>query len=148
MSHRAEPAHASTLARRLSRWWENWRSRRAAIAELACCGSAEVERIARDVGVNAADLRTLAGKWPGSAELLGQRLAQLKLDESDLRHEEPQAFRDLQRVCTMCASKGRCEHDLANRPANPAWQSYCPNTLTLKALAAERSERRRKSPSA
>jgi hypothetical protein len=135
------------LALRLSRWWQNWRSRRAAIAELNRCGT-DVERLAADVGVSAAELSTLAGKWPGAAELLGRRMAQLKLDESGIRSKEPQVLRDLQRVCTMCASKGRCEHDLANNPADPVWQAYCPNALTLGALAAERTGRARTSPPA
>jgi hypothetical protein len=38
--------------------------------DLDCCGSAEVERIARDVGVSGADLSVLAGKWPDAADLL------------------------------------------------------------------------------
>jgi hypothetical protein len=141
------PNQPVTLAARLSRWWQNWRSRRAAIAELNCCG-ADVERVAHDIGLGAADLRTLAGKWPGSAELLGQRLAQLKLDENDIRNKEPQVLRDLQRVCTVCASKGRCAHDLVNAPADPGWQEYCPNAPTIAALIAERTSRARRSQSA
>ena len=142
----AELNQVSTFAHQLSRWWQNWCGRRAAIAELNRCGS-NVERIAHDVGLDPAGLRTLAGKWPGAADLLEQRMAQLKLDEDDVRTSEPQVLRDLQRVCTVCASKGRCTHDLVKAPSDPAWREYCPNAPTLAALIAERSGRTPKSPS-
>jgi hypothetical protein len=135
----AETNEAASFAHRFSRWWQNWRKRRAAVAELNCCGDAE--RVAHDVGLDPAGLRTLAGKWPGAANLLGQRMAQLKLEQSDIRLSEPQVLRDLQRVCTVCASKGRCAHDLIDAPSDPAWQEYCPNAPTLAALIAERSGR-------
>jgi hypothetical protein len=139
-----ELSQVSTIAHQFSRGWQNWCSRRAAIAELNRCGS-DVERVAHDIGLDPADLRTLAGKWPGAADLLEQRMAQLKLDENDIRTSEPQVLRDLQRVCTVCASKGRCAHDLVKAASDPAWREYCPNAPTLAALIAERSGR--KSPS-
>jgi hypothetical protein len=46
---------------------------------LDCCGVAEVERMAHDVGVNAGELCALAGKWPHAAEPLIRRLAALDL---------------------------------------------------------------------
>jgi hypothetical protein len=52
------------LVRQLTHWWHGRRNRSGAIAELSRCGSEEVERVARDVGVSGAELCILAGKWP------------------------------------------------------------------------------------
>jgi len=118
------------------RWWRNWNRRRRKIAELDCCCRAEAERIARDLGVSRAELSVLAGKWPDAADLLTRRLEQVNLDRAELAHVEPQVLRDLERVCTLCGSKRKCEHDLADNPSNPVWAEYCPNATTLSALIA------------
>jgi hypothetical protein len=107
--------------------------------ELDACGSAEVEHIARDVGVSGADLSILAGKWPDAADLLYSRMYEINLDRKEITQADPEVMRDLQRVCTVCGSKRRCEHELAKNPSDPAWQKYCPNATTLLALAAERA---------
>jgi hypothetical protein len=112
------------------------------MADLACCGPSEVERIAHDVGVSRRDICTLAGKWPGSADLLLQRLKRVGLDAAGIARVEPQVLRDLERVCTLCASKRKCQHDLAKDPADLGWRDYCPNVMTLAALERERAIRR------
>ena len=122
----------------LVRKWRNWQRRRRAITEIGCCGRDEVERLARDVGVAGADLCVLAGRWPGSTNLLSQRLERLDLDTGNIEQMEPYVLRDLQRVCTLCASKRRCERDFAANSGS-AWEEYCPNASTLHALIAERS---------
>jgi hypothetical protein len=109
------------------------------MADFVSCGAAEVERIARDVGVSGADLSILAGKWPDAAHLLYWRMNEIKLDRTEITQADPQVMRDLQRVCTVCGSKRRCEHELAKNPSDPAWQKYCPNATTLSALAAARA---------
>jgi len=106
---------------------------------LEACGSAEMERIARDVGVSGADLSILAGKWPDAADLLYLRMNEIHLDRKEITQLEPDVMRDLQRVCTVCGSKRRCKHELANNPSDPAWQKYCSNATTLSALVAERA---------
>ena len=125
---------------RLARWWREYAGRRSTVAALADCGPAEAARIAHDIGVSgAAELRVLAGKWPDSADLLSRRMRQIKLDAAKIVRVEPQVVRDLERVCTLCASKRRCSRDLAREPSGSSWQAYCPNTMTLRALVAERS---------
>jgi hypothetical protein len=126
---------------RLGRWWRSWSHRRRSLAELECCGPAEIEHIARDLGVSRAELSVLAGKWPDAADLLSRRLEQVNLDRPELARVEPQVLHDLERVCTLCGSKRRCDHDLAIHPSHPAWTEYCPNAPTLSALIAERCER-------
>jgi uncharacterized protein YjiS (DUF1127 family) len=139
MIHSARTSEQPGFVRRFAHWWRNWTGRRRDMVDLERCGSAEVERIARDVGVSAADFSTLAGKWPDAADLLYWRMNEINLDRKEITQAEPQVMRDLQRVCTVCGSKRRCEHELAKNPSDPAWQKYCPNATTLSALATERA---------
>jgi hypothetical protein len=116
-------------------WWRDWISKGPAL-ELKCCGEDEVERLAKDVGLSASELRRLANLGPDSADLLLRRMAALDLDRNEVSRTEPRTFQDLQRVCTMCNSHRRCRRDLARDSADPAWQDYCPNATTLMALNA------------
>jgi hypothetical protein len=123
--------------RRLARRWREYVGRHSILAALGDCGPAEAARIACDIGVSgAAELRVLAGKWPDSADLLSRRMRQIKLDAAKIVRIDPQVVRDLERVCTLCASKRRCSRDFAREPSGSSWQAYCPNTMTLKALVA------------
>jgi hypothetical protein len=126
----------------VARWWRGWKAARADMASLDRCGADETERMAHDIGVSVPELRALAGKWPDSADLLNRRLAALALDPATIKRIEPQVLTDLQRVCTMCRSKRKCEHDMAGDADDPVWRQYCPNVVTLDALSEERLERR------
>jgi hypothetical protein len=123
----------------VARWWRNWTITRANVDRLDCCGAAEMERMAHDVGVSPRELCALAGKWPDAAEPLKRRLVALGLDPEDVRRSDPQVMHDLQRVCSLCTSGRECEHDLARNPAGLGWRSYCPNVMTLDALRAGRN---------
>jgi len=139
MSHSVQTSEKPGFTRRFARWWRNWNGRRKARLDLDCCGAVEMERIARDMGVSGADLSILAGKWPDAADLLYWRMNEVHLDRKEITQREPEVMRDLQRVCTVCGSKRRCEHELAKNPSDPAWQIYCPNATTLSVLVAERT---------
>ena len=139
MSRSAQTGERPGFVRRLAHWWRSRNGSRRTMADFDRCGPAEMERIARDVGVSGADLSILAGKWPDAADLLYWRMNEIKLDRMEITRADAQVMRDLQRVCTVCGSKWRCEHELANNPSDPAWQKYCPNATTLLALAAERA---------
>jgi hypothetical protein len=143
MSRSAQPRERPGFVRRLAQWWRSRNGGRRTMADLDYCGPAEAERIARDVGVSGADLSILAGKWPDAADLLYWRMNEIKLDRMEVTRADPQVMRDLQRVCTVCGSKRRCEHELAKNPSDPAWQKYCPNATTLSALAIERAAKTR-----
>jgi hypothetical protein len=123
---------------RLGRWFQDWSRRRTRLAELESCGPAEVEHMARDLGMTRGELSVLAGKWPDSADLLSRRLVQV-----NLTGVKPEVLRDLERVCTLCGSKRKCEYDLTIHPSGGAWTEYCPNTPTIGALMAERSAGRK-----
>jgi hypothetical protein len=120
----------------ISRWWRDWARTASALSELKCCGEDQVERIAKDVGLSAAELRKLVSRGPEAANLLLRRMAALDLDRNEVSRTEPRTFQDLQRVCTMCETRRQCARDLARDSANTAWQSYCPNAATLMALDA------------
>jgi len=64
----------------LSQWWREWTTKGSAGLELKCCGEEEVERMAKDIGVSASELRRLANLGPDSADLLLRRMAALDLD--------------------------------------------------------------------
>jgi hypothetical protein len=95
-----------------------------------------VERIAKDLGLSASELRRVTKLGPGSADLLLRRMAALDLDRKEVSRTEPRTFQDLQRVCSMCNSKRRCRRDLTRDAADPVWEDYCPNAATLMALNA------------
>jgi Family of unknown function (DUF6455) len=73
------------------------------------------------------------------AQLLPRRLAVLDLDADKLACGKPSTVRELVERCTTCESPEQCAWDLREDPANPAWQSYCPNAARLMALAKETS---------
>jgi hypothetical protein len=122
MSGSVQISEQPGFVRRLAHWWRSWNGRGREMADLNGCGPAEMERIARDVGVSGGDLSVLAGKWPDSVDSLYWRMNEIKLDRREITHADPQVMRDLQRVCTVCGSKRRCEHALAKNPSDPAWQ--------------------------
>jgi hypothetical protein len=76
----------------------------------------------------------MAAKPPDAADQQTQRLAALDIDRAALLRSNPRVARDLERVCSLCGQKRRCERDLASHPNDPVWRTYCPNTQTLDAL--------------
>jgi hypothetical protein len=125
----------SSLTEIIAGWWQKWTGFNPAYSDISCCEQDDVERIARDVGVPAAELRALAKLGPGSADLLLRRMIALKLDQNKVFQTEPGTLHDLQRICSVCGSHKRCEHDLARSSAGAAWEDYCPNAATLKVLS-------------
>lgn len=115
-------------------WCRDWTK---GASVLQCWAEAEVEHIAKDVGMSASQLRALASLGPEAADLLLRRMEALDLDPNEVFRTEPATFQDLQRVCTMCESHRRCARDLARDSAIPAWKDYCPNAATLMALNAQ-----------
>jgi hypothetical protein len=103
-------------------------------SEFSCCCETEIERIARDLRMSAAELRAAAKRGPNTADLLLRRMAALDLDPNEVGRIEAATFRDLQRVCTLCKSHRRCARDFARNAPIAAWEGYCANTDTLMAL--------------
>jgi hypothetical protein len=120
----------------ISDWWRDWTRNSSAFSDHTCCAEGEVERLARDMGVSASELRKLARLDPNAAALLPRRMAALDLELNEVSREEPGSYHDLQRVCAMCETHKQCARDIARDPADAAWEGYCPNVATLRALNA------------
>jgi hypothetical protein len=72
---------------------------------------------------------------PEAANLLYERMQALGISKADVDKAAQGVMRDLQRTCACCNEKGVCEKDLAERPDDPVWKSYCPNAVTLESLS-------------
>jgi hypothetical protein len=112
-----------------------WRGRRAAAAsrELATLGT-EMEVVAKDLGLTSRELRALAAKGAGAAKELTCVLEVLGIDQHVVVRHDPLVLRDLQRVCTLCEHKKKCNHDLDAGTIAQNYSGYCPNASTLQAL--------------
>jgi hypothetical protein len=119
----------------LAEWWRRNATTRENLADLDSFSPGEMARMAQDVGLAPSDLRQLARHCSDAADLLDRRLGALGLTTAGLAATAPAELRDMERLCTLCASKGRCARDLAADPADPVWRQYCPNEQTLASLA-------------
>ena len=133
MSPLSERTKSSSPVRDILHWCRGW-ARPNASTELKCVGEEEVDRMARDIGMSASELRAVARRGPAAADLLLRRMTALELDHNSVSRKERPTFQDLQRLCTLCASHRRCARDLARDPADLTWEEYCPNAGTLTAL--------------
>ncbi|MGB8504515.1 hypothetical protein [Mycobacterium sp.] len=102
--------------------------------QLGLCAPDEVIRVARDLRLTPSELQELARKGPNAADLLLKMLVALHVDPKALENTDPHVMRDLQRLCTTCGAKKRCERELANRTAGDHFREFCPNAFTLDAL--------------
>ena len=116
----------------IRRWRDRWDFDRFV---LDCPG--EADRLARDLNIDKADLRQLAGHASGPPVLLNRRLRLLGFNPEQLRRAEPAVSQDLARCCTLCGSKSRCAKDMARDPGAADWKNYCPNEPTLAALGPQ-----------
>jgi len=127
VGRREKPYRAfGSLVAVVADWWRN-RTR-----EL------EEAPVARELGMDVCELHELRRRGEDSASLLPRRMAAMHLDATELARRDGLVLRDLQRVCALCESNGRCIRDLARDPNDPAWEEYCPNEGTLKSLQARR----------
>ena len=85
MPHSSDRQNVRRPLARFISWWRT----RSELADLECCGSAEVDRIARDLGISASELRTLASYGPNAAELLNRRMAALRIDPDSVGTLDP-----------------------------------------------------------
>ena len=129
----------SAVVRFFAGAWKQWKDRRARLAAFDRADSNEMARIASDLGTSSAELRGLTGRGPHAADLLLHRMSSLNLDPAKV---DPAVMRDLQRCCSGCTSKTLCAHELEDRPKGARWPEYCPNDLTITALATDNQRRK------
>jgi hypothetical protein len=133
---KTDPAFNSVIAA-FRGWLRNRKLIRQCRQRLDACDKNEIARIARDVGLSSSDLRQMAELGPDAAKLGRDRMATLHLDADALAKSDPSTTRDLQRLCSSCVSKKRCQRDLLLVPDDSMWRHYCPNADTLDALQSE-----------
>jgi hypothetical protein len=68
-------------------------------------------------------------------ELLDCRMAMLGLDLHTIESGDRETFNQIRRQCTSCGYREACAVDLERDPNNPVWETYCPNSGALIALA-------------
>jgi hypothetical protein len=110
--------------------------------EMSRISQQEIDGIARDLRVSTPVLLSLAEKSSGSAVLLDRRLAQSGLNKDVLEARRGDVLRDLERVCWLCGAKERCAADLDGSDHVEQQPEYCPNDVTLEALAQESAHNR------
>ena len=121
--------------------WKNWKAARLNRADSDICSEDELLRMARRLGVPAAQLRWVSSYSPDPIGLLERRMEALSLNPNDVTHIEPLTVRELQHRCVRCEKRGQCALDLADQVADPGWQywrEYCPNAATLMTLSTLR----------
>ena len=116
------------LLGRIRDWWRRQE-------ELNALDNREIGRIAQDLRLSTGTLRNLVARGPDAANLLYERMRALGISKVDVNDAAEGVMRDLQRTCACCNEKGVCEKDLAERPDDPVWKSYCPNAVTLESLS-------------
>jgi hypothetical protein len=92
------------------------------------------QKVAGELGMSTGTLEDLVARGPDAAAQLYERLDALGLSKTDVERAAQGVLRDLQRTCTCCDEKGRCEKDLRNDPDSAVWKDHCPNAVTLDAL--------------
>jgi hypothetical protein len=128
--------HHDGLFGLLAQRFREWKERRQDFAAFDLCSPGETARMAHDLRLTTRDLRALARKGAHAADLLYRRMADLGLDRAAVARREACTLRDMQKVCALCESKGRCRRDLAHFAPLSEWTGYCPNDETLRTLVA------------
>ena len=107
------------------------RRRWASSREFDALTPSEVSSIARDLKLSKSSLRELAAQDREPLQLVRMLAALQKImpPAGDL------LTRDMQAVCSLCRSKGRCNRELATGSAAANYKKFCPNAFNLDLLA-------------
>ncbi|MEH2530905.1 hypothetical protein V1277_002718 [Bradyrhizobium sp. AZCC 1588] len=111
-----------------------WLKHRRELREMRELDAANFGQIASDLRMSSADLEALVRQGPHAADELPKMLTALGVDQADLARTEPLVLRDMERVCSMCIQKRRCDRDLAAGTAAAHYQEYCGNADTIDGL--------------
>jgi len=121
---------------------KDWKAACLSFADSDVCSEYELERRANYLGIPVAQIRWVSSHRPDPISLLERRMEALSLNPEEVAHMEPLTVRELQHRCVRCEKYGQCALDLADKFADPAWQSwrdYCPNAATLSMLSTFQS---------
>ena len=114
----------------------DWLKHRSELNEIRQLDRGEFDRIAADLEISSRDLDELVRRGSHAADELPLLLKVLDIDEAALDRTQPMMLRDMERVCTLCGEKARCDRDLAAGTSAENFSSYCPNVSTINELKA------------
>jgi len=100
----------------------------------------QVMAMAKDIGITPAQLRELASKQPGAADMLKRLLVALGVDPKKLDDIDVRIARDMHWLCATCNNRTRCKHELAAGTAAENFREFCPNAIDLDALFNPKAE--------
>ncbi len=129
-----QPTHADGVFGAIADWVRKYRSYAGNDDTFGQCTVDEVQRIAKDLRMSPGELRAIARKEPGAADLVQKMLVALGVAPESLMKRDPAIMQDLQRLCVSCSHKSRCQHELAIGEAAERFHEFCPNAYTLDAL--------------
>ncbi|KYG22688.1 hypothetical protein SE92_22750 [Bradyrhizobium sp. AT1] len=112
----------------------SWLKHRRELNEMRQLDRADFDRIASDLRISPDDLEELVRHGKHSADELPVMLEQLGISADGLGRAQPLLLRDMERVCSLCAHKARCDRDLADGTAAENYHGYCANASTLESL--------------
>ena len=112
----------------------SWLKHRRELNEMRQLDRADFDRIASDLRISPDDLEELVRHGKHSADELPVMLEQLGISADGLGRAQPLLLRDMERVCSLCAHKTRCDRDLADGTAAENYHGYCANASTLESL--------------
>jgi len=112
----------------------DWLKHRRELNEIRQLDRGEFDRIAADLEISSFDLDELVRHGAHGADELPLLLNALGIDEATIERTHPLVLRDMERVCTLCSHKARCDRDLAAGASAEHFSSYCPNESTIKQL--------------
>lgn len=120
----------SALMQSIRRYRQQQRDRQ----ELATCSVAEISSIARDLRLKPDELMRLVNEETKTAGALHELLGIIGIDAKNLRLNDPNVMRELQRRCNACSHKPRCAYHLDHGTAFEFYREYCPNSEILDDL--------------
>ena len=115
-------------------WLRNLLNKAQQERELGALATEDVGRIARDLGLSESELHLAVEKGERRTVALHRLLDILHLGRAEIERREPEAYRDLIRVCMQCAHNEQCRRGFARPDPLKAWPEHCPNATTLRAL--------------
>jgi len=127
-------ASLASYVEQLPIWWRNRLAAMRALDELNRSSHAELERTARDVGVTAQRLRTIAARGPVGVQLLEGMARTYGVGPDAFRRVDANTLREMRERCTFCDSRYRCAVDLGSGGDPARSRAYCPNADAFRAL--------------
>lgn len=121
-----------------NRWAQKWqahRSARAALAELDGMDPSIVGEIARESGLDVADLREVVAKGADADKLMYRMMEAFGIDAQKLAREAPAFLKEVSIACSKCDDKGRCRRELAAGTARQHAAEFCPNEASFVAIS-------------